>query len=767
MNTSIFRLLRVISSIVVVLLVNSAIAQAPQAKVSQMSDQQIMLLWQQAQKTGMSESEAIKSLVSQGMNPEEINSFKKRLIQLQSGSKSKFNTQNIIKDTADFLRDSTWLFSVPQQRKKSPYYGFEFFSNPGISFQPNMNITTPKDYILGIGDKLTIAVTGLNVNSISANIKPEGTIDLPYTSAITLNGLTVEEATRKIKSKLTSIYPALATGQTQLSLTLDNARSIHVVVIGEVATPGTYIVSALASFFNVLYESGGPSQNGSLRKIELIRNNKVKTTIDFYTFLQKGLLPENIRLEDQDIIRFPVYEKRVFLSGEVKRPGIYELNDKETLADLVRYGGGLGDTAYKKSAKVVQIGNQERRIRDVADIDFNNFIPQNADSVFFDKISFLYANRVILTGAVHRPGNYELTEGLTLSKLLKKAEGLKEDAFLNRGYIKRIQSNGDRLMLAFDTENLISGQVPDLTLLKEDSIFIPSKDNLTDLPTVSAGGNVRSPGVFQFRQGMTIGDAIVMAGGFTFDAATHKVNIYRLEKNRSDTLANKILSILTVDVDTSYTSSNGKTLLQPQDYIFVPKLLNFTSLGSVKLRGQVLYEGDYALERRDETVQEVINRAGGISPYASMADVQVFRNKLRVGTTILAGESVQKEKFLLLPGDSIYIPRNEPFVEIKGAVFNPQIISYASTNFKSYISDAGGITDKGNMGKAYIEYSNGINKKIKHFLFFRSYPKVRPGSKIIVPEKTESPRKGLSIIEISAITGTLSALVGLISILKK
>lgn len=767
MNTSFFRLLRVISSIVVVLLVNSAIAQAPQAKVSQMSDQQIMLLWQQAQKSGMSESEAIKSLVSQGMNPEEINSFKKRLIQLQSGSKSKFNTQNIIKDTADFLRDSTWLFSVPQQRKKSPYYGFEFFSNPGVSFQPNMNITTPKDYILGVGDKLTIAVTGLNVNSISANIKPEGTIDLPYTSAITLNGLTVEEATRKIKSKLTSIYPALATGQTQLSLTLDNARSIHVVVIGEVATPGTYIVSALASFFNVLYESGGPSQNGSLRKIELIRNNKVKATIDFYTFLQKGLLPENIRLEDQDIIRFPVYEKRVFLSGEVKRPGIYELNEKETLADLVKYGGGLGDTAYKQSAKVVQIGKQERRIRDVADIDFNNFIPQNADSVFFDKISFRYANRVILTGAVRRPGNYEITEGFTLSKLLKKAEGLTEDAFVNRGYIKRIQSNGDRLMLAFDTEDLISGKAPDLTLLKEDSIFIPSKDNLTDIPTVSAGGNVRSPGVFQFRQGMTIGDAIVMAGGFTFDAASHKVNIYRLEKNRSDTLANKILSILTVDVDTSYTSPNGKILLQPQDYIFVPKLLNYTSLGSVRLRGQVLYEGDYALERRDETVQEVINRAGGISPYASMADVQVFRNKLRVGTTILAGESVQKEKFLLLPGDSIFIPRNEPFVEIKGAVFNPQIISYASSSFKSYISDAGGITDKGNMGKAYIEYSNGINKKIKHFLFFRSYPKVRPGSKIIVPEKTESQRKGLSIIEISAITGTLSALVGLISILKK
>ncbi len=746
---------------------NTINAQSPQAKVSQMSDQQIMLLWQQAQKNGMSESEAIKSLVSQGMNPSEINNFKKRLIQLQSTSKSKFSSQNIVKDTADFMRDSTWLFSVPQMKKKSPYYGFEFFSNPGVSFQPNMNITTPKDYVLGIGDKLTVAVTGLNVNSIEGSISPEGTFALPYSSAITLNGLTIEEATRKIKSKLISAYPALGSGQTQMSLSLENARSIHVTVIGEVNTPGTYIVSALTNFFNVLYESGGPSQNGSLRKIELIRNNKVKSTIDFYTFLQKGLLSENIRLEDQDIIRFPVYEKRVFLSGEVKRPAIYELINKETLADLIKYGGGLGDTAYRKSAKIVQIGNQERRIRDIADIDFKNFIPQNADSVYFEKVLARFSNRVVLTGAVQRPGNYELTEGLTLGELVKKADGLREDAFLNKGYIKRRLANGERSMVSFDPREIISGTDAEIPLLREDSIFLPAKDSLQDIPTVSAGGNLRIPGVFQFRQDMTLEDAILLAGGFTFDAATHKVNIYRLEKNKADTLANKLLTILTIDVDSNLKEPASKTLLQPQDYIFVPKLLNYTSLGSVRLRGQVLYEGDYALERRDETVQEVIYRAGGISPYASMGDVQVFRNNLRVGTNILAAGSNQNEKFLLLPGDSIYIPRNEPFVEIKGAVFNPQILSYGSSNFMSYISDAGGVTDKGNLGKAYIQYSNGINRKIKHFLFFRNYPTVTPGSKIIVPEKTESVRKGLSIIEISAITGTLSALVGLISILKK
>jgi protein involved in polysaccharide export with SLBB domain len=724
-----------------------------------------MLLWQQVQKSGVSESDAMKALVKQGMNPADVNSFKKRLIQLQGASKSKFSSESLIKDTASFIRDSSWVIAVPQMVKKSPYYGFEFFSNPNSSFDPNLNVATPKNYILGPGDKLNISVTGLNENSIEEQISREGTLQLPYTTPLSLNGLTIEEATNKIKAKLKVAYPAIATGQTQVSVTLENVRPIHITIIGEVKTPGNYVVSALASFFNVLYQSGGPSDNGSLRKIELIRNNKVIETIDFYHFLQKGILAKNIRLEDQDVIRFPVYDKRVYLAGQVKRPAIYELLDKETLADLISFGGGLGDTAYREMAKVIQVGNQERTIRDIAAVDFGNFIPHNADSVYFEKVLPRFSNRVILIGAVQRPGTYELTNGLTLSKLVKKADGLREDAFLSSGYIKRLQQNGERSLISFDPAKILSGADADIALIKEDSVYLPAKDSIREIPTISAGGSVRNPSLLQFREGMTLENAILMAGGFTLDAATHKVTIYRLEKNKADTLANKLLNVLTIDMDAA--GSNGaQTLLEPQDYIFVPRLLNYTSLGSVRLRGQVLYEGDYALEQRDETVQQVIARAGGITPLASMADVQVYRNNLRVGTNLLSGNAQTDEKFLLLPGDSIYIPRKTPFVEIKGAVFNPQIVSFESSNFMSYISDAGGVTDKANLRKAYIQYSNGINKKIRHFLFFRNYPVVKAGSKIIVPEKTDTQRRGLSVVEISALTGTLSALIGLISILK-
>jgi protein involved in polysaccharide export with SLBB domain len=597
-------------------------------------------------------------------------------------------------------------------------------------------------------------------------VSPEGSIQLPYAGLISVSGLTIEQATEKIKNKMKVAYPALASGRTQVFLTLTDIKTIRVSIIGEAERPGGYPVPAVASFFNVLYLSGGPSENGSLRKIEIIRNNKVIERIDFYSFLQKGIMGQDIRLEDQDVINFPLYQKRVSLGGEIKRPAIYELLEKETLAELIQFGGGLTDAAIKDVAKVVQMGDREMKLRDIAAADFNYFIPRNGDSVFFDRVLPRFSNRVVLTGAVFRPGSYELTENLSLSGLIKKADGLKEDAFLNRGYIARRKADYDRQYISFNTRDIMSGTQADILLMKEDSVFIPSIDNLQDIPTITVGGSVRVPNTFQYREGMSLEDAILMAGGFTNDAATHKVEITRLEKNKADTLANKLMNLITLDVDSTLLSSTSKILLDPLDYIFVPRLLNYRDLGIVKIRGEVLYAGDYSLEKRNETVQELIKRSGGISPFASMSDVQVFRKGLRVGTTLLSEESRQNEKFLLQPDDSIYIPRKNNFVEVKGEVFNPQILSYEPDNFMSYISKVGGTTDKGNLRKAYIEYSNGISAKIKHFLFFRRYPKVLPGSKITVPERPENQRKGISIIELASLTGSLSALVGLISILK-
>ena len=748
---------------------SSSSSGLPSIKTSQMSDQQIMQLWQQAQQSGMSENDAMNALLKRGLDPSEITSFKKRLNQLQGGSKSARPGQVSTKDTVVYTRDSNWIRTTPVPRKKLDLYGYDFFTNANGSTQPAIKVTTPRNYILGADDELNISITGLNEASFDAKVNNDGYISIPYAGLVAVSGLTIDQASTRISNKLSArAYPGLQSGASKILLSLTKVRSIRITFIGEALKPGAnYIVSPLASFVNVLYTCGGPSPLGSLRKIELIRNNKVIDYIDLYSFLQNGTMEKNIRLEDQDIIRFPLYKKRVHLNGEVKRPATYELLENETIADLLKFSGGLSDFAIKDVAKIEQTGDREMKVRDIQATDFGNFILKNADSVYFDRISTRYTNRVILTGAVNRAGTYELTNSLTLSQLIKKADGLSEGAFLNRGYIKRINKDGDREQVSFNTSAIVSGAEKDIALSREDSVFILLKDNLLDVATVTIGGDVRMPTTIQYRQGLSVEDAIAMAGGFTLDAANHKVEISRLERNKADTLANKLIDVLRVDVDSSLHNRANPVYLQPLDYVFVPKLLNYRNLGNVKIRGEVLYDGDYALERRNETVQELIQRAGGISPLASMSDVQVYRNGLRVSTNLLGDDTRFKKPFLLLPDDSIYIPKREDFVEVKGEVFNPQILSFESGNFMTYISGAGGTTDKGNLKKAYIQYSNGINNKIHHFLFFRRYPKVLPGSKIFVPEKTDMQRKGLSIFELASLTGSLSALVGLISILKK
>ncbi len=758
------RIIYIVLASFLCLMVTDTMGQRKIEGVGQLSDQQLMQLWQQTQKQGMSESDAMKELVRRGMSVSDVSEFKRRLVRLQATDKKMFGRDNLISDTASFLRDSTWKYELPDIRIPSPYYGFDFFNNPQASFIPNINMATPANYVLGPGDEIQVSITGLNEVNHRERVTREGNFELPHAGFVQVSGLTIEQATTRIRNKLKLPYPALSSGQSQLLVTLGNVRSIRVTVIGEAERPGDYTISSLAGFFNVLYVSGGPGKNGSLRAIELIRDNKVIKTIDFYQFLQSGLMDTEIRLQDRDIIRYPLYQKRVILSGAVKRPSIYELQEKETLADLLRFAGGWADMAFTSSLKVSQVGKQERVFRDVPDADFNYFIPRNADSVFVDKVRERFLNRVMIAGSVVRPGNYELTDGLSLLRLIQKANGLTEDAFVNRGYIKR-QAPGttEPLLVSFNVQDLLAGKTADIPLFREDSVVIQSRNDLISQMSITVGGNVRNPGTILYRKGMTLEDAILLAGGFTNDAATHKVEISRLQKNNADTLANRLLTLFTVKVDSSLDTDKTSIQLEPLDYIFVPKLLNYQLPGSVKLRGEILYAGDYSLERRDETVIEMLQRAGGISPYASMRDIQVFRNNLRVATDLFSAG----ERFVLLPNDSIYIPRSTNFVEVKGAVFNPQILSYGSGSMKSYIADAGGVTDNGNLKKAYVQYSNGISKKTGRFLFFRNYPKVTPGSKIIVPERSPNEKRGLSVIEISTLTGTLATFISLIAVLRR
>ncbi len=751
---------------VAILFVGSVCAQdLKNLKINQLSDQQMMQIWQQFSAKGITESEAIKMMVQKGLGPNEVGMFKKRLVGIQAAQKAKFGTsasiKSFIKDTSMFLQDSSWVNEVPFIRTNTRYYGYSFFSNPNTEFQPNFNIATPKNYILGPGDELNITLSGLNETDIYAKLNRDGFIKVEYVGLISLTGLTIEQAKQRIFVRMDKSYPALTMGKTKLNVSLSNGRSVRVTVIGEVERPGAYQVSALASVFNVVYITGGPTVNGTLRNIQVIRNNKMIATIDLYPFLQNGLLPADIRLEDQDVLVFTPTLKRIELGGMVKRPMVYELLPNENLAQALSYAGGFSDSAFTDRLKIVQLNGREKLYKDVETSSFMNYIPMQSDSIFAEKKQPLFENKVTITGAVYRPGEYGFTSQLSLNSLLKKADGLRADAFLTRAIIKRVGVNREKTIVSV---NLTTLNTNDITLSSEDSIQVFAKDDLVEQQFVTIDGNVRNPGKVLFRKGMQIQDLIALAGGFLNDAAYHRVELSRLEKNRTDAMSNQMVDLMKLELDAALTNKDASLTLEPQDYVYIPRLLNYKFIGDVKVRGEVLFPGNFALERRDETIQDIITRAGGLTQYGSLKDLQVFRNGTRIGVN-LEQNAAKDMTLLLLPGDSLFMSRNDPYVEIVGAVYNPQLIRYESSSFKSYISAAGGVKNRGSLSKAYIQYSNGINRKTTKFLFFKFYPTVKSGSKIIVPEVPEK-QKGLSIAEITAITSIISGLVSLAAILK-
>lgn len=749
--------------------------QLQNVKVNLLTDAQITEAWKKIEDLGIPEQEAYKLMEQRGMDPIEVNLFKQRvgLLGLKRGG-AKISEINK-KDDIDFGRDTVnvikkpvaILQTKPTESATLGIYGTEFFNQTNIKFDPDFNVATPKGYVLGPGDQLIILLTGLNESSVRTTISTEGNLQIPYAGIVYLNGFTIEQATSIIRNKMAGVYPALSSGQSQLSVNLGNTRSIKITLVGEVKTPGSYTMSSLSTLFNSLYYSGGPTINGSLRSIEIIRNNKIYKTVDFYTFLQQGLLDGNIRLEDQDVINFPVYRKRVAIQGEVKRPAIYELKPDEHLEDLIRYAGGYTDIAYRSMAKIDQINKLEREVKDVPANLFSDFIPRNGDKVDIGSIQNRYANRVILEGAVNRPGIYELSAGLSLSELLKKAEGLKDEAYLERAYIKRTLPNLEKEFISFEPSNIINGN-KDIPLLREDSIMIQNRADFITEQYVTISGNVRNPGSIVYRRGMKLADVIAIAGGLNEQAAGHHIEVSRIIKNNADSVANQLVETFTVDMNNS--TANGRDLeLQALDYINVPRLVNFRPLGNISVKGEVLFPGDYAVQKRDETAVDFIRRAGGLSPYGSLENAQIYRNRIRVDLDLTEStmNAATRKSMILLPGDSIFIPRIISFVQVSGAVNNPQYISYKGRKFKYYINSAGGALEDARIKGAYVQYPNGLNKPVRNFLFFRNYPSVKPGSTIIVPKKSTGYKFKLGFAEITGITSAVTALIGLIAILNR
>jgi len=814
-------LLTTILFFIAIICTTQAIAQMPTVeqlqavKVDQLSDGQITTVWQRLKGTGLADSEIYSQLLKRGMPGVQIQALKDRVTLLGlNGKKSGANSEtssSINKSTIDYTRrqndtvilpnnrrnntlpaasQSTYrtgegvlstdkltepppqgastiddaLTSFPVKSQKLEVYGLDLFKQKEFTFEPNFSVTTPKSYILGTGDEVIVLLTGLNEVSVTNKVSPEGNLQIPHAEIIHVSGFTIEQATQMVTSKMAKIYPALRTGQTKLSLTLGNPRSIKVTVIGEANIPGTFTISALASPFNLLYHAGGPNENGSLRTIQLIRNNKLYKTLDFYSFLQNGL-SENIRIEDQDVLNIPVYKKRIGIKGEIKRPALYELTAGETLADLIKYAGGFTPQAYQAIAKIDQINDLQRQIKDVPSTMFASYLPNSGDVVQIQEVSNRYTNRIVLEGAVYQPGTYELTAGFTLKDLLSKAQGLKPEAYSERGIINRTLPDLEKTAIPFNPIEVLSGK-NDIPLMREDMVVIFERSAFISEQVVTVEGYVHKPITITYRKGLKLADAIAQAGGLDVEGAPHRIEISRIIKNQSDVVATQLVNTFVVDLSDS-TKANGELELQALDIVFVRRLVNYRPLGNIAIAGEVVFPGDYSVQKRDETALEFLARAGGLTPYGSLENVQVFRESTRVNVDLTNKNPRITNKMILLPGDSVYVPRNISYVEVAGAVNNPQYITYKNRRFKYYIDAAAGLTEDARIKGAYISYPNGLNQPVKNVLFFRTYPTVTPGSKIFVPEKNPNGRAKVTIAEFGALATALTAIVSLIAILSR
>ena len=508
---------------------------------------------------------------------------------------------------------------VPLQvtRKAGPkIFGEDLFNGTGSSFEPNLRLATPFNYILGPDDQLDVNVYGNSLDNWKLTVTPEGNINIPHVGVVNVTGKTIEQATAAIKSKLTANNFAIGHG-TEVQVTLGDIRSIKVIIIGEVVKPGTYTLPSLATVFNALYSSGGPNNNGSFRKIDVIRNNRVIRKLDIYDFLLKGDQKNNIGLRDQDIIQVPTYNVRIEMSGEVKRPALYEVLPGETLQDVINFSGGFTDLAYTSKIQALQVNDNERSIVDVAEDNFKNYTPLRGDRYIVSRILESYKNRVTIGGAVLRPGSYALDRGLTIGKLIAKASGLRKDAFTARGSLTRLKADNTPEIISFSVKDIIDNPASDIALQREDLVSISSILDFHDQYNVTISGEVRNPANYAYADSMTVENLIIKAGGLTEGASPRRIEISRrIDNTDPNSLSGSIAQVFNIGVDPSLGLNSTNFVLKPFDIVSVFTYPGFEKQKAIKIEGEVMYPGYYTITKKNERISDLLREAGGLTPSA-------------------------------------------------------------------------------------------------------------------------------------------------------
>lgn len=698
------------------------------------------------QDAGLSTQDAANLARQKGATEQQIQDFENRL-----QDESPQSASDSVRKTSDIIQEPIIIEKSQRQAgfdADGPIFGAYLFNNKNLTFNPSISIQTPKNYDIGIGDQILINIWGNSQNNYQLTVNTNGQILIPDVGPVYIAGSTFQDAENKIIQRLTSIYSDMggSNPQTFAQVNMGQLRSIQVNLLGEVTAPGTYTLPVTATVFNGLYLSGGPNNIGSFRNIKIIRNNNIYKTLDIYKFLVDADPSENILLKDDDIIFIPAAEKRVEVIGEFKRNGFFELKEGEMLSDLIRFAGGFTENSYQSKT---QIYRKTQRGFQISDVAFNQLASTpliNGDEIRNKPILSKFENRVTISGAVYRPGEYEWNKGLTLYELIMKADSILPDAFQNRGIITRYNPDLTTSAIAFSLGEIIAGKT-NIELFPEDMILIKSLFELREQPIFVINGEVLSPGTFSWSDNLTLGDAIFLAGGFTEGADSTYIEIarrltYKEASNLSDTLGQII--IVNMSRDLNIGSNDASFQLKPYDQVSVRQAPNFRKGKTAYITGEVVYAGAYAVNNKQQRISDLLQMAGGVTPQAYINGATLQRYTDELGSELVAielGKVLQypgsEADLFLNNGDRVFIPEFMQTVKITGSIQNPYSITYQTgKSAKYYIDRSGGFNSDAHKKKTYVRYANGTTNVTKGFIIKR-YPDVQPGSQIIVPQKPE------------------------------
>ena len=520
-------------------------------------------------------------------------------------------------------------------------FGYDLFANAPTTFAPAASIPVSSDYLLGPGDTLDILFYGKTNTAFSLEINREGFVDFPELGPVGLAGLTYGEAKEMLQARISAQIIG-----TQVSISMGSLRSMQVFVLGEAFKPGAYTVSSLSTITHALVSSGGVSDIGSLRNIQLKRQGKLVATLDLYDLLLAGDTSNDVRVQAADVIYIPTVGDLASIEGQVLRPAIYELKGTESIQDLVELSGGMGPKAFAQSARLQRINGDG--FMTTLDVDLTQSEDKRAslrggDHLTVDAITNYKKDVVSLEGAVRHEGDFAWRDGMRVSDIVTSRDKLNPDADLGAVMLVReIPNSADIEMLMFSLERVLAdfSSADNQRLMSRDKVIILSSygDRATQITPyitqlkrqatlgasakiVSSGGSVRFPGEYPLVEGMSIDDLIRLSGGLIESAYSQSAEVSRIDLSNP----NRAVSSIVV----SSLAGSSSTVLQSSDYVEFRTIPDFREIQTINLEGEFVFPGTYAFDK-GEMLSSVIQRAGGFTDEAFVDGSIFLRESLKI-----------------------------------------------------------------------------------------------------------------------------------------